>query len=106
MLIAKDTYVLTTKFPREELLGLSSQMKRAAVSVASNIAEGSQRGTGKDFAHFLSIAKGSLSELETQFLLARDLSFCTQDEADPIIQKIDELGMMLYVFKGKLVTSH
>ncbi len=68
-------YTLTSKFPKEEIYGLSSQMKRASVSIPSNIAEGSKRGTKKDFRHFLIIAYGSGAELETQIEIAKILPF-------------------------------
>jgi four helix bundle protein len=66
-------YELTADFPKHELYGMTSQMRRAAVSIASNIAEGSARGTKKDFRQFVLIAKGSLCELQTQLLIARKL---------------------------------
>lgn len=71
--LAKDVYKTTAQLPREELYGLISQMRRAAVSVASNIAEGKKRKTVKDFLQFLHIADGSAAELETQLMIARDL---------------------------------
>lgn len=75
MLLVKHGYEGTRIFPTEEKFGLISQMRRAAVSVPSNIAEGAARQTNKEFVQFLVIARGSLSELDTQFLLAKDLSF-------------------------------
>jgi four helix bundle protein len=69
------TYEFTAEFPREEIYGLTSQLRRAAVSIASNIAEGSSRGTWKDFRQFVKLAKGSNSELQTQLLIARRLGF-------------------------------
>ncbi len=68
-------YALTKEFPKEELFGLTSQMRRASVSVPSNIAEGSGRHTKRDFHHFLSIAYGSVMELETQLIIAKKLLF-------------------------------
>jgi four helix bundle protein len=62
---ATQMYAVTKSFPREELYGLTSQLRRASISVASNIAEGSKRGSKKEFAHFIRIAQGSLAELET-----------------------------------------
>src|SRR3989338_5326121 len=73
--LAVLVYALTDDFPRQEIYGLASQMRRAAVSVPSNIAEGSRRGTAKDFKHFLLIAYGSASELETQIEIAKRLNF-------------------------------
>ncbi len=71
--LAKEVYVLTKKLPREEVFGLQSQMRRAAVSIASNIAEGSKRKTSKDFLQFLHMANGSAAELETQLYLVREI---------------------------------
>lgn len=77
--LARRTYLLTGSFPRAEVFGLVSQMRRCAVSVASNIAEGAGRSTRKEFANFLAIARGSLNELETQFLLSKELGYCRDD---------------------------
>ncbi|HUY62499.1 MAG TPA: four helix bundle protein [Candidatus Paceibacterota bacterium] len=71
--LAKAIYTLTAHLPRSEEFGLSSQLRRAAVSIPSNIAEGSKRGTRKDFRQFLHIARGSAAELETQLLIAADI---------------------------------
>lgn len=73
MKLAKEVYQLTSNFPKEEVYGLTSQMRRAAVSVPSNIAEGAARSSSREFTQFLYIALGSLSELETQWLLAKEL---------------------------------
>jgi len=99
MLLVRLVYNLTTLFPREELYGLTSQMKRAAVSVPSNIAEGAARGTDKEFLHFLYTARGSLSEVETQVLLARDLGFTS--EISEIEQQIEKVFSLL----GGLIRS-
>src|SRR3989338_6281777 len=71
--LSKKIYILTEKFPREEIYGITSQMRRAAISIPSNIAEGRSRGTRKDFVQFLRIAIGSASELETQIEIAKNL---------------------------------
>src|SRR5574341_119035 len=77
MLLAKEIYLLTSKFPAEEKFGLTAQMRRAAVSVPSNIAEGHARQGTKEYLQFLSHAGGSLAELDTQTLLAINLNHCT-----------------------------
>lgn len=77
--LVKEIYRITSMFPREELYGLISQMRRAAVSVASNIAEGAARSGNREFMHFLYIARGSLSELETQVTVARELGYLHND---------------------------
>lgn len=73
MLLAKEIYRLTESLPRQEIFGLSSQMRRAAVSIASNIAEGKQRNNTREYIQFLGIAYGSSAELETQMILASDI---------------------------------
>lgn len=78
MKLAKEVYAITKSFPKEEIFGITSQMRRAAVSIPSNIAEGAARSGSKEFIQFLYIALGSLSELETQFLLAMDLGYIKQ----------------------------
>ena len=82
-------YKLTAHFPREEIYGLTSQIKRASVSIPSNIAEGSRRRTQKDVRHFLTIAYGSASELETQIEIAKQLKLL----ADETFKDVDELLM-------------
>jgi len=79
MRLARAIYEITRGFPRDEMYGLTAQMRRAAVSVPSNLAEGAARPGRKEFAQFLGIAKGSLSELETQLLLAADLGYISRE---------------------------
>jgi four helix bundle protein len=76
--LSKEVYSLTRSYPREELYGLVSQSRRAVVSIASNIAEGQRRGSSKEFRQFLLVSKGSLAELETQLIIARELGFVNQ----------------------------
>jgi four helix bundle protein len=101
MALTKLVYRLTVRFPREEKLGLTSQIRRAAVSVPSNIAEGQARQSTKEFL-FLSHAEGSLAELETQVLLSVELGFVRQEDVKEILGKIDELQKMLVGLKRKL----
>src|SRR3990167_34590 len=100
--LATLTYKLTDKFPREEIYGISSQLKRAAVSVASNIAEGSIRGSKKDFCHFLRIASGSIAELETQVEISRNLSFGKELNYDEVISIAVEVNKMIHGLITKL----
>ncbi len=93
--LADATYVLTKIFPKEEIYGLTSQMRRAAVSIPSNIAEGSGRKTMKDFRQFLSIAYGSALELETQLLLSIRFSYCTTLQSEKARGLLTEVLKML-----------
>lgn len=90
-------YTLTAQFPREESYGLISQLRRAAISIPSNIAEGSKRGTQKDFKYFLTIAFGSGAELETQIELAKRLSFCNNSDYIKTSTLLSECMKMLNV---------
>ena len=102
MSLAKLVYQLTRSFPPEERYGLISQLRRAAVSIPSNIAEGQARKGTSEFLQFLSIATGSLAELETQLLLSVDLSYCKLPDVAPLFQEIDELQKMIVALKRKL----
>ena len=93
--LAAATYGLTRSFPREEIFGLTSQVRRAAASVPANIAEGFGREAPGLFAQFLRTAQGSLKELETHILLAVRVDILKQDDADPLLAKADDLGKML-----------
>lgn len=93
MALVSSIYRITRKFPKEELYGLTSQMRRAAVSIPSNLAEGAARTGQKEFAQFLSIAKGSLSELETQLLISADLGFLEKNHE--IFQQAEKVSRLL-----------
>lgn len=97
--LTMHVYALTRKLPTEEQYGLSSQMRRSSVSIPSNIAEGFSRRTPKDFKHFLHIAFGSTSELETQLLLCKDLYKCDIVEVQALLV---EVSKMLRAFINKL----
>lgn len=102
MKLAKMTYEVTKNFPKEEIYGITRQMRRAAVSIPSNIAEGSQRVSDKEFSNFVLIAKGSLVELETQFLLSIEFGFIRKGEVENLLIEIDELGRMLFSLRRSL----
>ena len=95
MELAVLIYAVTGDFPKQEIYGLTSQMRRAAVSIASNIAEGSARGTRKDFRQFITIARGSTCELQTQLLLARQLNFGNEERITDAEGLTADVGQML-----------
>jgi four helix bundle protein len=95
-------YEITASFPEEEKYGSSAQMSRAAVSIPSNIAEGHLRKTSKDFKQFLSIARGSCAELETQIIIAHKLGFIQEENFNNLSPKIEELSKMLSAFYSKI----
>lgn len=99
--LTKDIYKVTVSFPREELYGLVSQMRRAALSIPSNIAEGFSRSYTKEFIQFLRIAFGSGAELETQLLLAKELKFLKVEDYDNLGQTLQEIMRML----NKMINS-
>jgi four helix bundle protein len=106
MLLTKKIYEYTSAFPKEERYDLTSQMRRAAVSIPSNIAEGSQRVSNKDFRHFVSIAKGSLAELRTQIRIAQDLHYISSENSHKILIDAENINKMLYSFMQKLKTDN
>lgn len=91
MLLATDVYRTTSGFPREERFALTDQVRRAAVSVASNIAEGAGRSSRREFRHFLSIARGSLLEIETQLLIARELKYVAGSDIEHLLNNVTEV---------------
>ena len=93
--LAKVIYRLTQNFPSEEKFGLTAQMRRAAVSIPSNLAEGQARHTSGEFVQFISHAEGSAAELDTQLILAVELGLCKKSTALPISESIDETRRML-----------
>lgn len=95
MQLVTEIYEATRAFPRDELYGLTSQLRRAAVSVPSNIAEGQARFSRKEFHHFLSLARGSLVEIETQLLIAENLRYLPAEQSRPLLAETSELGRVL-----------
>lgn len=105
MELAGKIYIITKEFPHEEKFGLTSQIRRAAVSIPSNIAEGRSRGTRKDFAQFLHIALGSSAELETQLVLAQNLYPSKNASYNELLGLTREVRRMLIAFISSLKTS-
>ena len=93
--LASDVYESTSALPKDEKYGLPSQMKRAAVSVASNIAEGAARGTNRELIRFLNIAAGSASELDTQYEILQRLNIMDQELLTPVRDKLDRVSRMI-----------
>jgi four helix bundle protein len=100
--LCTQVYKICEAFPRSELYGLADQMKRAVVSVASNIAEGQGRYHRKEFLHFLSMANGSLAELDTQRIIAENLGLTAADKSEGLDESITEIRKMLYALAAKL----
>jgi four helix bundle protein len=95
MKLVKDIYGQTAGFPRHELYGLASQLRRAAVSVPSNLAEGASRNSRGEFRQFIGNARGSLAEVETQVEIARELGYIPEDIAKRMLVEVDEISRML-----------
>ena len=93
--IALDVYQTTKEFPKEEVFGLSSQMRRAAISIPSNIAEGFNRYHNKEYRQLLFVALGSIGELETQFEISHDLGFTPKTEFETLLEKLDHESRMI-----------
>lgn len=96
-----ETYAVTAQFPGHEIYGLMSQLRRASVSIPSNIAEGHGRATKGEFIQFLCHARGSLCEVQTQIFIANRLGYITQEQEEAVIARTDELGRIL----NGLITS-
>ncbi len=93
--LVTDIYKKTERFPREERYGLTSQIRRAAVSVPANIAEGAGRYSNKEFAHFLSNAQGSASELETELIISHRLSYLDETSFSQLIEQLERIGRLI-----------
>jgi four helix bundle protein len=100
--LATKIYRSSQNFPKEEKYALTSQLRRCAVSISSNIAEGAGRNTNKDFKRFLSIAYGSSCELETQIIIATRLNFISSSKSSELCNEINEIQKMIYSFSNKL----
>jgi four helix bundle protein len=102
MVMTATCYKLVESFPKDEKYRLTDQLLRAAISVPSNIAEGHTRGTRKDYAHFISIARASLAELETHLILAQTVGLKSPDTMDTILAQAEEVGRMLTALLNRL----
>jgi four helix bundle protein len=93
--LVEQVYRSTSEFPRQELYALTTQMRRAAISIPSNIAEGQGRQTTKDFLHFLAIARGSSRELETQCIIAQRLGYTNQSQTSEVLARTEETDRLI-----------
>lgn len=98
--LVKEIYQLTQKYPKAELYGLTSQLRRAAVSVPSNIAEGCGRSTNRQLYHFLDISIGSICEVETQLYLSFDITYIQETELNRLVKEVTEIRRMLLKFQA------
>jgi four helix bundle protein len=102
MSLARSVYQSTVPFPKDEQYGLTSQLRRAAISIPSNIAEGRGRDSTKEFLRHLSFAQGSLAEVETQLILSRDLGYLTEERLGGLLATTAELGRMIHGLQRSL----
>lgn len=100
--LVKEVYTITASYPQSEIYGLTNQMRRASVSIPSNIAESSGHKSSKEFKRYLEIANSSSLELETQFYLSFDLSFISEKDLEEFIGKIHEIQKMIFGFERNL----
>ncbi|MCL9805362.1 four helix bundle protein [Flavobacterium amniphilum] len=101
-LFCSEIYTVTSNFPSDEKFGITNQLRRASVSIPSNIAEGSSRNSNKDFSRFLEIAIGSCYEIETQLLIASDLNFIEQNKLQLLTNHLDEITKMISKFRSTI----
>lgn len=100
--VVVEVYRVSAKFPASEQFALTNQVRRAAVSIPSNVAEGQGRGTDKEFGHFLRISRGSIQEVETQMILAQRLAYVTERETAACLGQLDEVSRVI----SGLLRSH
>lgn len=99
-------YEITKNFPREELFSLTSQMRRAAISTTSNVAEGFSRNTEKDKRQFYTIAQGSLTELQNQLIIVRDIGYLNKDEFDKIFERTKLVHKLITGLRKSIITHY
>ena len=100
--LSVEVYKATSKFPKEEIYGLTSQIKRSAISIPSNISEGAGRNSNKEFIHFLGIANGSSYELQTQLIISNKLNLISDETLASLLKPIEEIQKMTYTFQNTL----
>jgi four helix bundle protein len=100
--LSVSIYKTTSSFPSEEKFGLITQLRRASVSIASNIAESASRDSDKEFLHFLSISTGSAYEIETQLIIANKLNYLTETELNELLAQLTEIQKMIFSFSKKI----
>jgi len=102
IVLAKNVYIICQEISNDEKFGLISQIKRSAVSIPSNIAEGSGRNGSKEFNHFLAVALGSAFELQTQLILIKELNLLPEEKINALLSEVSEIQRMIYSFKNNL----
>ncbi|WP_228851913.1 four helix bundle protein [Aegicerativicinus sediminis] len=102
-LFCSDIYNATSQFPESEKFGLTNQLRRASISIASNIAEGSSRKSNIDFARFIEVAIGSAYEIETQLLISADLNLLSEEDQNHLISELNQIIKMISKFKSSLI---
>jgi four helix bundle protein len=100
--MVKDIYQVTAKFPSVEIYGLTNQLRRAAISIPSNIAEGQGRNSFKEFKQFLGIALGSLAELETQLIISHEIGYLNQEDLSKLLASLDDIRKMVKALANSL----
>ncbi len=101
--LTKEIYIATMAFPKEERFGLTSQLRRAAVSVAANIAEGQGRNNPREFNQFLGISTGSLSEVETLIVISKEIGYFSEDQCYDLVTKCQDIAKMLFKLKAAIL---
>ncbi len=102
ILLVKEIYAMTEKFPKHETYGLTSQMRRSAISIPSNVAEGFKRYHNKEYRQFLYVTLGSCAELETQVTIARELKYIQIEKEAGLLEQLDHIGRMITNLLKKL----
>ena len=100
--LVKEIYQITNKFPASENFGLTHQIRKAAVSIPANVAEGQGRNSSKEFRQFLAISLGSVAELETHLIIAKEIEYINSEELDPLLSLLDRIRKMIKGLSGSI----